>query len=172
MLSRLLRTTSIIGLVIGTATFTAQGVSAQTGTVTGLVTSQSTSGPLQNVQVSIEALNVGSLTSGNGRYLLVAVPVGTYEVTVTSIGYGVQTRQVTVQAEQTAVADFELEIVALNLDEIVVTGTGAPTQRRRLGATISSVSSEELGSAPITNIADALSGRLPGARGLISGGQT
>ena len=106
MLSRLLRTTSIIGLVIGTATFTAQGVSAQTGTVTGLVTSQSTSGPLQNVQVSIEALNVGSLTSGNGRYLLVAVPVGTYEVTVTSIGYGVQTQQLTVQAEQTAVADF------------------------------------------------------------------
>ena len=142
------------------------------GTITGQVIAQSTLEPLPNVQVSIQDLNVGSLTAGNGRYLLIAVPVGTYEVTVTSIGYGVQTAQVTVGAEETVVADFELEVVALNLDEIVVTGTGAPTQRRRLGASIASVSSEELGAAPITNIADALIGRLPGARGLISGGQT
>ena len=172
MLSRLVRVASLIVLTLLATTITARGLSAQTGTITGQVTSQSTAGPLQNVQVSIQELNVGSLTSGNGRYLLIAVPVGVHEVTVTSIGYGVQTVQVTVQAEQTAVADFELEIVALNLDEIVVTGTGAPTQRRRLGATIASVSSEELATAPITNIADALIGRLPGARGLISGGQT
>ena len=172
MLSGLVRAASLIVLTLLVTTLTARSLSAQTGTITGLVSSQSTTGPLQNVQVSIQELNVGSLSSGNGRYLLIAVPVGVHEVTVTSIGYGVQTRQVTVQAEQTTVADFELEIVALNLDEIVVTGTGAPTQRRRLGATITSVSSEELASAPITNIADALIGRLPGARGLISGGQT
>ena len=172
MFSKLMRMTLILGLAVAVTVFTVEGVSAQTGTISGLVTAQSTAGPLQNVQVSIADLNVGSLTSGNGRYLLLAVPVGTYDLTVTMIGYGEQTVQVTVAAEQTTEANFELGIVALNLDEIVVTGTGAPTQRRRLGATITTISSEELATAPITNLADALIGRLPGARGLISGGQT
>jgi len=172
MFSKLMRMTLILGLAVAVTVFTVEGVSAQTGTISGLVTAQSTAGPLQNVQVSIADLNVGSLTSGNGRYLLLAVPVGTYDLTVTMIGYGEQTVQVTVAAEQTTEANFELGIVALNLDEIVVTGTGAPTQRRRLVATITTISSEELATAPITNLADALIGRLPGARGLISGGQT
>ncbi|MDE0730211.1 MAG: hypothetical protein OSB36_04695, partial [Longimicrobiales bacterium] len=83
MLSKLVRAASLIVLTLLATTITARSLSAQTGTITGLVSSQSTTGPLQNVQVSIQELNVGSLSSGNGRYLLIAVPVGVHEVTVT-----------------------------------------------------------------------------------------
>ena len=172
MLSKLVRMTSVMGVAIAATAFAVGPVSAQTGTIAGLVTAQSTGQPLSNVQVFIQELNVGSLTSANGRYLLISVPVGVHNVTVTSIGYGLQTVQVTVAAEQVAEMNFQLATVALNLDEIVVTGTGAPTQRRRLGQTIGVVTGEELRAAPITGVADALVGRLPGARGLISGGQT
>ena len=172
MFSKLVRMTSIIGVAIAATAFAVGAVSAQTGTITGQVTEQSTGRPLASVQVFIQDLNVGSLTQANGRYLLISIPVGTYSLSVTSLGFGSETVQVTVGAEQVVEANFELATVALNLDEIVVTGTGAPTQRRRLGQTISVVSGVDLRAAPITSVADALVGRLPGARGLISGGQT
>ena len=172
MLSSFVRMTSIVGVAVAATAFVIGPISAQTGTVSGQVTAQATGQPLANVQVSIADLNIGSLSQGNGRYLLLSVPVGIYDLQVTSIGYGMQTVQVTVAADQVAQADFQMATVALNLDEIVVTGTGAPTQRRRLGQTIAVVSGDELRAAPITSVADALIGRVPGARGLVSGGQT
>ena len=172
MSSNKVRAVSIVAVALAAWAFTAVAVSAQTGTVSGVITAQTTGQPLSNVQVFIEDLNIGSLSQANGRYLLIAVPVGTYELGLSSIGYGSQTVQVTVSAEQITQLNFELSSVALNLDEIVVTGTGAPTARRRLGQTVASVTSEELAIAPITSLADALVGRLPGARGLMSGGQT
>ena len=163
---------SILGIAMAAWAFTAVSVSAQTGTVSGVITAQTTGQSLANVQVFIEDLNIGSLSQANGRYLLIAVPVGTYELGVSSIGYGSQTLQITVSAEQVTQLNLQLATVALNLDEIVVTGTGAPTQRRRLGQTVASVTAEQLSLAPITDVASALVGRLPGARGLMSGGQT
>lgn len=144
----------------------------ETGTITGSVSAESSGQPLASAQVFIQVLSLGSLSQANGRYLLVSVPVGTHTVRVSSIGYGAVTREVTVTPGATVEANFELASVALDLDEIVVTGTGAPTQRRRLGQTITSVTGDALNVAPISNVADALVGRLPGARGLMSGGQT
>ena len=144
----------------------------QTGTVTGQVTAEATGQPVASAQVFIQELNIGSLTQVNGRYLLVSVPAGSYTLSVTSIGHETQSTQITVTPEGVVDVNFVLGSVALNLDEIVVTGTGAPTQRRRLGQTITSVTRDELAVAPITNVADALVGRIPGARGLMSGGQT
>ncbi|MDA0310918.1 MAG: TonB-dependent receptor [Gemmatimonadetes bacterium] len=151
---------------------TVGAASAQSGTITGGVSAQTTGQSLSNVQVFIRDLNIGSLTQANGRYLLILVPVGTHTLGVSSIGYGTQTVQVTVRSDQVTELNFELASVALDLDEIVVTGTGAPTQRRRLGQTIATVSAEAIAVAPVTDVAGALVGRLPGARGLISGGQT
>jgi len=172
MFLRKVSVVSILGIAMAAWAFTAVSVSAQTGTVSGVITAQTTGQSLANVQVFIEDLNIGSLSQANGRYLLIAVPVGTYELGVSSIGYGSQTLQITVSAEQVTQLNLQLATVALNLDEIVVTGTGAPTQRRRLGQTVASVTAEQLSLAPITDVASALVGRLPGARGLMSGGQT
>lgn len=173
MRPRLVRAAWITAASVAVAFFSVQAVVAQeTGSVTGRVTVQSSGQPVASAQVFVQDLNLGSLTQANGRFLLLSVPVGTHTVTVSSIGFGTASQQVTVTAGGTAEIDFALESVALDLDEIVVTGTGAPTQRRRLGQTITSVSSEALSTAPIANVSDALVGRLPGARGLMSGGQT
>lgn len=170
-----MRGRTVWSLAVGLALIAAPtlDVAAQeTGTVTGQVAAQGTGQALSNAQVFIEDLNVGGLTRSNGRYLLTSVPVGAQRLTVTLVGYGTQSQQITVRAGEVTEVNFEVQTVALNLDEIVVTGTGAPTQRRRLGQSISTVTSEELAMAPIASVADALVGRLPGARGLMSGGQT
>lgn len=145
---------------------------AQQGQITGRITNAATGQPISSAQVFLPELSIGALSASNGRYLLLGVNAGTHTVRVERLGFAESTMEVTVAVDQTAEANFELQEVALNLDEIVVTGTGAPTQRRRLGQTITSVTADELNIAPITSLSDALVGRLAGARGLISGGQT
>lgn len=173
MFRRIMPLRSVVAGAVVALAFSAGTVSAQeTGTVTGQVTSEATGEPLSGAQVFIPELNIGSLTQQNGQFLLTSVPVGTHSVSATFIGYGGQTQQVTVSAGETIEVNFALASTAINLDEIVVTGTGAPTQRRRLGQSISSVTADELQTAPIAGVADALVGRLPGARGLMTGGQT
>ena len=147
-------------------------LAAQQGQITGRITHAATGQPISSAQVFLPELSIGALSASNGRYLMLGVNAGTHTVRVERIGFAAATMEVTVPVDQTVEVNFELQEVALNLDEIVVTGTGAPTQRRRLGQTITSVTSDELAIAPITSLADALVGRLAGARGLISGGQT
>lgn len=147
-------------------------LAAQTTTLTGTVTTASTAEPLSGAQVSIEALDVGTLTRESGRYQFTSLPPGTYELRVTYLGYQNASQQVTVRTGETTRADFELTAAAINLDEIVVTGTGAPTERRRLGQTISAVSAEEMNMAPITTVGQALQGRIPGLTGGIGNRET
>ncbi len=166
----MVRAVSALGAILAATVFGAGELRAQqTGTLTGQVTAQSTGEPLSDAQVSIQALNLGTLTRTDGRYLVTSVPTGTHTVSVTYVGYGSVARQVTISPSQSTSADFTLATSAINLDEIVVTGTGGPTQRRQLGQTINSVSAADLEVAPIQNVTDALQGRVPGMTGTAFG---
>ena len=119
--------------------FAATAIEAQTGTITGRVTDANSGQPLSAIQVSIPALGLGTLSQQNGRYLLVNVPAGTHALSVVRIGYQTSTGEVTVGAGQTVVRDFVMEEQALQLDEVIVTGTAGGTQRRALGNTVTRV---------------------------------
>ena len=71
--------------------------------VTGTVRDQASGIPVANAQVFIETLNIGVLTQASGQYLLLGVAAGTHTVTVSSLGYGTQSNEVTVTASGTAV---------------------------------------------------------------------
>ena len=85
------------------------------------------------MQVFINALNLGALSSANGRYILLNVPVGTYSLTAERIGYRSQSLEVTVAQGAPVQANFQLLQEALALDEIIVTGTPGGTRRRAIG---------------------------------------
>jgi hypothetical protein len=107
---------------------------AQTGTVTGMV--QDGGGqPLAGAQVAVEGTTIGVVSNESGRYLLNNVPVGDHDITVVLLGYASVTQAVTVEAGGTAVRDFVLGLVALSMDEIVVTATDVliPAERGRPG---------------------------------------
>lgn len=137
-------------------------LAGQTGSVTGRVTDASTMRPLEGAQVSITALRVGSLAGTNGRFLLPAVPAGTHTLEIRYIGYRPVTRQITVTAGQALAVDVPLETQAIALDELVVTGTGVVTERRQLGATVASVTGEQMDKMPISNVSSSLMGRVSG----------
>ena len=136
-------------------------VQAQTGQITGSVTNASTGGPLSEVQVYIEGQNLGALTRADGRYLILNVAAGQYDLTAQRIGFASVTQSITVSAGGTVTADFALETQALGLDELVVTGTAGAATRREIGNTISQINIAEVADAP-TQVSDMLQATAPG----------
>jgi TonB-linked SusC/RagA family outer membrane protein len=136
---------------------------AQTGTVTGRVTDAQNGQPVSSVQLYVQGLNIGALTQQNGRYLLVNVPPGTHTLTAERIGFRSETAEVTVGAGATVVQDFQLAQEALQLNEVIVTGTAGGTQRRAIGNSVGTVDAAAITqAAPISTVQDLLTGREPG----------
>jgi len=140
---------------------------AQTGNVTGSVVAATTGQPINGVQVSIVGTTQGGLSNANGRFLVTNVTAGTVTVRVNYVGYGTQTQEVTVTSGGTASAEFRLEISAVSLDEIVVTGTAGAVERRKIGVSLASLDIGAISEAqPITSFGQAMEGRVPGLRSI------
>ena len=144
-------------------------VVAQTGTVTGAV-QDATGQPLAGAQVSVEGTTIGGLSNNDGRYLLNAVPAGDHDITVVLLGYTGMTQSVTVQAGETTVRDFVLQLTALSMDEIVVTATGEQ-RRREIGNAVAKIETSMLTEvAPVTSFQELLQGRASGVSVIPSDG--
>lgn len=151
---------------------TGEGVAQQTGNISGRVVDAQSGEPISGAQVYIDGLENGVLTQLNGRYLLLNVPVGTQTVTFMRIGYRTMTAEVGVAAGETALQDFTVSQDALQLDEIIVTGTAGGTQRRAIGNAVSRLDAAEISAVrPIRNIQDLIQGRTPGLAFDRTGGQ-
>ena len=136
---------------------------AQSGTIEGQVTDQS--GEILigvNVTLRIDGRTLGASTNVDGNYQITGVPAGTHEVSARFVGFRTEVVEVTLQAGQTLVQDFILSTSTLNLDELVVTGTGGTVQRKSLGHTISSVEFDGIENVATTSIQDALTGKIAG----------
>ena len=105
----------------------------QTGSVTGTVVAAHDQRPISAVQVTIAGTSLGTLTGADGRYLIVGVPVGEVEVEARSLGYGLQTVTTTITANQGVAVEFSLAVSAVELEEIVATGTPVAARRRSSG---------------------------------------
>jgi TonB-linked SusC/RagA family outer membrane protein len=130
--------------------------------ITGVVREQATGDPLSAVQVFIADLDVGVLTQADGRYLMLNVPAGTHSVRAERIGYRTAVQDVTVASGQTAVQDFFLSSQALQLDEVIVTGTATGARVREIGNAVGQVDASVAETQPITNVSDLLRGRVAG----------
>jgi TonB-dependent SusC/RagA subfamily outer membrane receptor len=97
--------------------------------------------------------------------------VGTYTVRAEIIGFGAQDMEVTVSAGQVAVANFGLSQQAIDLEELVVTGTAGRTQKRAIGNSVTSVKTESITElAPINDVTELLTARAPGLTLMSNGG--
>ena len=131
-------------------------------TITGSVRDQATGNPLEGAQIALEGLGLGALTESNGRYLILNVPAGTHTVTVQSLGYRTVSVSVTVGEGASVVQDFVLSQQALQLDEVVVTGTASASRVREIGNSVAVLDAQIAEVQPIVNVSDLLRGRLAG----------
>lgn len=135
----------------------------QTGAIQGQVLDASSRRPLANAQVLIAGTGIGQLANASGRFELAGVPAGEHTVRTTLIGYGEAEQAVTVAAGQTATIEIEMSSTAIALNEIVVTGVGAETQRRALGTSVEVLSADDIALAPVQSVDQLLQGRVAGA---------
>lgn len=152
----------ILASVVMATSATAQQASY---TITGSVRAAEGGAPIPGVQVVVRGTRFGGLTNAQGVYSIVAqLNPGSYVVEATMIGREQQTRPVTLAAPGIVnVPDFVLGQRALALEEVVVTGTAAPTSRRAIGNAVSTVSGEQIAEATAVTIDQALQGKVAGA---------
>ena len=134
-----------------------------TGTVSGRVTDASIGRGLPNVQILVTGTRIGAVTGPNGEYTLIGVPVGSRTLTVRRIGYQPTIQPVTVALGSTTV-DIALNVSAVNLSEVVVTGTGTATEKRKVGTNIATVDSSVISRAEAVTVDQAMQGKIPGAQ--------
>ena len=134
------------------------------GTVQGRVTDAASGAPVAGAQVVVEGAGVGAVTADDGRYTIARTPAGPRVVIARRIGFAQGRQPVTVAAGQPVTADFTLRAAAVALDQVVVTGSAAPTSRRALGTSVASVDSSALRNTQAVAIDQALQGKVAGAQ--------
>jgi TonB-linked SusC/RagA family outer membrane protein len=141
------------------------------GSIAGTVRASSTQRPVLSVQLTVPGTNVGTLTDGQGRYVLQNVPAGETRVHAQVLGFRSEERSVSVTAGQTVTLDFELQESAVALDEIVVTGTAGQARKREIGNSMATISSSEIEVAPVRGAQDILTARAAGVTVMANSGQ-
>ncbi|MDQ6689992.1 MAG: TonB-dependent receptor [Gemmatimonadota bacterium] len=135
-----------------------------TGTISGRVTDASIGRGLPDVQIIVTGTRIGAVTGANGEYTLVGVPPGPRTITVRRIGYQPVVQAVQVLPGATATADVALGMSAINLSEVVVTGTGTATEKRKVGTSIATIDSALISRSQAVTVDQAMQGKIPGAQ--------
>lgn len=136
---------------------------AQTGTITGRVVDARSARPLDGAYVLVAGTGIGRATNAEGRFLLPGVPAGRQAVRVQLVGFEEAEQEAVIEEAGTVAMEFRLESAAVELGQIVVTGVGAETTRRALGASVHVLAGEEIEEAAVQSVDQLVQGRVPGA---------
>ena len=157
--------------LLALAALAARTARAQTGTVSGHVTSAASGDPLPSVTVRVANSTLGAMSDANGRYSIAGVPAGAQIVFAQRIGFGRDTVRVTVPDGGTVIADFSLRVVATTLATVEVNVGYGTQERRNVTGAVSSVSSEQISTQPVQSVDQALLGRAAGVQVTTASGQ-
>jgi TonB-linked SusC/RagA family outer membrane protein len=142
---------------------------AAQGVVAGSVVTQGGQRPLGDVQVTVEGTTLGASTDASGHFRIAGVTGATVRLTARRIGYAPTT--VTARVGQTDVA-IVMNERALELNQVVVTGTAGVAEKRAVGNAVSTVKAADVvATQPVRNVQDLLTGRAAGVAVIASSGQ-
>ncbi len=123
-----------------------------TGKIAGTVVDADNQQPLPGVNVVIEGTTMGAATDINGYYVILNVPVGSYRLKASMIGYSsVVVQNVRVSIDLTTKVDFELSTEVLKVGEGVTIVAERPMIQKDEISTRHFVSAEEFDIKPIDN---------------------
>jgi TonB-dependent SusC/RagA subfamily outer membrane receptor len=147
------------------AAFPGRAAAQESYTIRGTVAASDGREPLAGASVSIRGTTISTVTDARGAYTLQArVSAGEYTVVATMLGRqaGSTTVRLGGQADVQA-GPILLAEGAVALDELIVTGTAAPTSRRAMGTSVSTVDRARLEGSQALTIDQALQGKVSGA---------
>jgi outer membrane receptor for ferrienterochelin and colicins len=126
---------------------------SQTGSLTGTVISYGEVLPWATVQ--LKDTRLGTTTDEAGKYLL-EVPLGTYTVVCSSVGYKSMEKVVTLNSSLTLQLNFQLDEDVMGLEQVVVTGTRTDKRRTDSPVIVNLINSKTLDNVVATNLSEGL----------------
>jgi outer membrane receptor for ferrienterochelin and colicin len=127
-----------------------------TGKLTGKVTDKKTGEPLPFVNVVIEGTSLGAATDLDGKYTILNVSPGKYNVKFQYVGYQtVVVQNVQISIDLTTTQDAVLEETAVEMQAIVVEGKAEKIQKD-ITSSQARVTSEEIKNLPVAELSDVL----------------
>ena len=148
---------SVAALSVTPVTLSAQ---QPTDVVAGVVVDAVSLNPLDGVQVGVQGTQLGATTDASGRFRITGVTGPTVTLQLRRLGY--RPGNETARVGQTNLR-FTLNISPAQLNEVVVTGTAEPIERRALGNAVAKIDATQVQAiAPSPNVAGLFNGRAPG----------
>ncbi len=129
---------------------------AQTRTISGTVTSADNGAALPGVTVVVKGTTNGTVTDANGKFSL---QVGINAKTLVFSFVGMKTEEVDISGRTTVNVTMTPEVKGLN--EVVVLGYTTKGRNQITGSTVQ-VQGSEINNIPVTNVDQALQGKVPG----------
>jgi TonB-linked SusC/RagA family outer membrane protein len=140
--------------------------------ISGVVVDSETDEPLFGVTIIVDGTAKGVVSDFDGNFTIPNMEPGDYTLKLSYTGYTSVSGPINVGSGGDAIVNFSMQFSASELNEIIVTGTGAPVAKKQLGNSIGSITTAKLADLPINSVSDILQGREPGIVGLPSGGLT
>ena len=141
------------------------GFAGVTGKVSGRVTNKSTGEPLIGANVMLVGTTNGAATDLDGRYHILNVGPGYYDLRVNMIGYAEKyVENIRVEIDLTSVIDITMTIEALSSETIVVQAN-QKLVRVDVAASQKSISSDQISEMPVSSVSEVV-GLSAGVSGL------
>lgn len=137
--------------------FAVQIAMAQTREVTGKVT-DANGVPVNGASIRVKNSRIGTSAGTDGTFKINAAPNAV--LVISAVGF--LEKEVNIGSQTSVGATLDADPRALS--EVVVTGTGAATSKKRLSFAVESISADKLPATPTADIGSALVGKIPGAQ--------
>jgi hypothetical protein len=144
---------------------------AGNGKIAGTVRDAANQNPIPGANVTVQGTTLGASADAEGRYFVLNVPPGMYDVVASTVGYArAVVRGIAVSSDKTTTVDFELREAAVGLEEVVIAAEAPLVDRTRI-ATKTTLSRDEVSSLPVTTIFDVINTAASSYNGFVRGGR-
>ena len=153
MMGRARLTCGVLAVGVAMLALATPGWPGTTGKISGRVV-DSRKQPLPGVTVALPALHLGAITDPDGRYTILQVPPGAWDLKLSLMSYRpVTLTGIQVSADNTATADAEMTEAPIAMPELVVSAK-RPVVDLKLTSRLASVPSTEIAKLPVQDLTD------------------
>ncbi|WP_225036611.1 TonB-dependent receptor [Winogradskyella sp. SM1960] len=135
--------------LISTFTIAAQ----DSGSISGII-KEASGTPLSGATVYIKALDKGTVTDYDGKFMLDDIAAGNYVVSVSYVGFATSTESITVTAGASTTLNTTLSETDSILNEVVITANKKPQKITDVPATVNVITSKDIEEFPSFNIGE------------------
>lgn len=138
-------------------------VPASDSHLTGHIVDSHTKEHIPFASIQVKGTSLGAVSDATGHFLLKNIPVGTYTLVASFVGYRNVEQQIEVVANKTIEVKLNLDPTILQVDEVVVTGSRNESNRRETATIVNVLSAKMFEKTASNNVAEVLNYQ-PGLR--------